>query len=184
MEHKVLELKRSLNGLKQAPKCWCQNLNGMAMTAVFIARCHLRGGGTLISVYVDDIVLASSDKSELARIKKATSLGYNVSDMGKNESILGIKIQRDRAAKTITLSQHSFIEEACEKFQVRSYQPVTNPINKGNDVNINTDTSRRLGTFEAKTFRSLVGTVNWLALWTFPEVAYSVHTPSKRFNSS
>ncbi|CAM9961334.1 unnamed protein product, partial [Heterosigma akashiwo] len=32
-------------------------------------------------------------------------------------------------------------------------------------------------------FRSLVGTVNWLALWTFPEVAYSIHTLSKIFTS-
>ena len=93
--------------------------------------------------------------------------------MGEIESILGIKIQRDKAARTITLSQHSFIEEACEKFQVHSYEPVTNPVNRGIDVNINTDTSRRLSTFEAKKFRSLVGTVNWLSLWTFPEVAYS-----------
>ncbi|CAN0049137.1 unnamed protein product, partial [Heterosigma akashiwo] len=176
MEHKVLKLKRSLYGLKQAPKCWYQT--------VFIEGCHhLQGGETLISVYVDDIILASSDKSEHARIKKAISLGYNVSDMWEIESILGIKIQRDRAAKTITLSQHSFIEEARENFQVRSYEPVTNPINKGIDVNINTGTSRRLSTFEAKKFRSLVGTVNWLALWTFPEVAYSVHTLSKRFTS-
>lgn len=103
--------------------------------------------------------------------------------MGEIESILGMIIQRDRAAKTITLSQHSFIEEACEKFQIRSYEPVTNRINKGIDVNINTDSSRRLSTFEAKKFSSLVGTVNWLALWTFPEVAYSVHTLSKRFTS-
>ncbi|CAM9977732.1 unnamed protein product, partial [Heterosigma akashiwo] len=137
----------------------------------------------LVSVYVDDIVLASSDKSELARIKKVMTLGYNASDMGEIESILGIKVQRDRTAKTITLSQHSFIEEASEKFQVRNYEPVKNPINKGIDININTDTSRRLGTFEAKKFRSLVGTVNWLALLTFPEVAYSVHTLSKRFTS-
>ncbi|CAM9720812.1 unnamed protein product, partial [Heterosigma akashiwo] len=141
------------------------------------------GEKILISVYVDDIVLASSDKSELSRIMKAISLGYDVSDMGEIESILGIKVQRDRAARTITLSQHNFIEEACEKFQVRSYEPVTNPVNIGIDVNINTDTSRRLSTFEAKKFRSLVGTVNWLALWTFPEVAYSIHTLSKRFTS-
>ena len=75
------------------------------------------------------------------------------------------------------------MKEAREKFQVHSYVPVTNPINNVIGVNINTDTSRRLSTFEAKKFRSLVGTVNWLALWTFPEVAYSVHTLSKRFTS-
>ena len=37
-------------------------------------------------------------------------------------------------------------------------------VNKGIDVNINTDTSKTLTSFEAKKFRSLVGTVNWPAL--------------------
>lgn len=94
--------------------------------------------------------------------------------MGEIESILGIiKVQRDRSARTITMSQHSFIEEAREKYQARSYEPVTNLIkNKGIDVNINTDASRRLSTFEAKKFKSLVGTLNWLALWTASAVSY------------
>ena len=56
MEHKVLKLKRLLCGLKQASKCWYQNLNGFFIQqgytrngfddiAVFAARCHLQGGG-------------------------------------------------------------------------------------------------------------------------------------------
>ncbi|CAN0107467.1 unnamed protein product [Heterosigma akashiwo] len=51
---------------------------------------------THLSVYFGDLVIASSDTIELQRIKRELAIKYRVSDLGELNSILGLKIDRNR----------------------------------------------------------------------------------------
>ena len=49
-----------------------------------------------LDLYVDDILLASSDVNLLLETKKFLSLKFDMKDFGEASFVLGIEIQRDR----------------------------------------------------------------------------------------
>ena len=60
-------------------------------------------------LYVDDILIAGSDKEYLMDIKRWLSTHVDKQDMGKANYILGVKIKRDRSKKILALSQENYI---------------------------------------------------------------------------
>ena len=74
-EHLVCQLKKSLYGLKQSPRCWNialdKHLKGIGFVQVESDPCIYRtssGEPFFIGVYVDDIVMASKSKARLAEV--------------------------------------------------------------------------------------------------------------------
>ena len=55
-------------------------------------------------LYVDDILLATNDKSFLHEVKQFLSLNFDMKDMGEASYIIGIKIHRDRSQGILDLS--------------------------------------------------------------------------------
>jgi hypothetical protein len=77
---KVCRLLKSLYGLRQSAANWYKTLSSFLLSKGFIASrsnpClyvrHEQGGGiTVIFVYVDDILLASTSPTTLQRVKEA-----------------------------------------------------------------------------------------------------------------
>ncbi|CAN0140910.1 unnamed protein product, partial [Heterosigma akashiwo] len=146
----------SMYGLKQARKCWYENLHNFLTSqgyrrnsyeSCIYTKVSANGLRTHLSVffYVDDLVIASSDTIELQRIKRELAIKYRVSDLGELNSILGLKIDRNIMKRTITISQSNFVHEACRKFGLRSFLPVSYPsdsrIDVGNSNNISAELS-------------------------------------------
>jgi hypothetical protein len=50
----------------------------------------------ILVLYVDDILLASSDKNLLHEIKRFLSSNFDMKDLGDASYVLGIEIHRDR----------------------------------------------------------------------------------------
>jgi Reverse transcriptase (RNA-dependent DNA polymerase) len=59
----------------------------------------------ILSLYVDDILLASNNKLYVQTIKEWLSSKIDIKDMGEASYILGVKIERDRFKKMLALSQ-------------------------------------------------------------------------------
>ena len=58
--------------------------------------CHQDEGGTLIIIlYVNDITLLGNSLRELREIKSILSSQYEMTDLGKIDSYLGVCIMRD-----------------------------------------------------------------------------------------
>ncbi|CAI7772093.1 unnamed protein product [Closterium sp. NIES-53] len=58
-----------------------------------------------ILVYVDDLVFATDDTGGLAHVKSELQKRHTCTDLGELRSYLGLQITRDRAQRTITLTQ-------------------------------------------------------------------------------
>ena len=82
-------------------------------------------------LYVDDILLASSDVSLLLEIKKFLSSKFNMKDLGEVSFVLGIEIHQDRRKGVLGLSQKAYIERILKKFSMHKYSPSPAPIVKG-----------------------------------------------------
>ena len=62
-------------------------------------------------LYVDDILLASSDVDLLLETKKFLSSKFDMKDLGEASFVLGIEIHRDRRNGVLALSQKAYLEK-------------------------------------------------------------------------
>jgi hypothetical protein len=105
-ERKVCKLKRSIYGLKQSSRQWYLRfhravlLNKFTMIeedhCVYVKRS--KGSFIILSLYVDDMLLAGNDKNMIVSTKGWLSSNFEMKDMGEADYIMGVKIFRDRSA--------------------------------------------------------------------------------------
>ena len=66
---------------------------------------------TILSLYVDDILIARNDKKLIDVTKKWLSSNFEMKDMGEASYVLGVKILRDRLKRLLGLSQETYIKK-------------------------------------------------------------------------
>ncbi|CAI7795025.1 unnamed protein product [Closterium sp. NIES-54] len=64
-----------------------------------------------ILVYIDDLVFATADTAGLAHVKSELQKRHTCTDLGELRSYLGLQITRDRAQRTITLTQSHMVQQ-------------------------------------------------------------------------
>ena len=70
----------------------------------------------ILSLYVDDSLLAENNLEYVKTVKSWLSKSFDMKDMGEVDYILGVKIQRDRSKKILSLSQETYIMKILEYF--------------------------------------------------------------------
>jgi hypothetical protein len=68
------------------------------------------GNFVSLSLYVDDILIASNDKVTLVEVKVWLSSTFDMKDMGEACYVLGLEIHRDRNKRLFSLSQKTYIK--------------------------------------------------------------------------
>ncbi|CAI7887052.1 unnamed protein product, partial [Closterium sp. NIES-54] len=112
-------LRRPVYGLCQAPREWHDILR-MTLAALGFApstahpSLFLRTDTTpppfYVLVYIDDLVFATADTQALAHVKSELQKRHTCTDLGELTSYLGLRITRDRAQRTITLTQSHMVQ--------------------------------------------------------------------------
>jgi hypothetical protein len=132
-------LKKSIYGLKQASRQWYlkfdktikefgfkENVEDNCVYAKF-----KNGKYIFLILYVDDILLASSDVILLLETKRFLSSHFEMKDLGEARFILGIEIHQDRMKGVLGLSQKTYIEKVLKKFNMHKCSASPAPIVKG-----------------------------------------------------
>ncbi|CAI7794511.1 unnamed protein product [Closterium sp. NIES-53] len=70
-----------------------------------------------VLVYVDDLVFATLDRRALASVKEELQRRHTCTDLGELQHYLSLQITKDRAARTITLSQSHMVEQILTRFR-------------------------------------------------------------------
>jgi len=181
-------LIRSLYGLKQAPKLWYEKLSthlrSIGMQQSSISPCLFVG--TLIpgqppvyvSIYVDDIIyFSASDSVEREFEKQLSSIG-NVDFMGQVSHFLGIEFSwrfHQDGNLSESLTQQSFAENLVDSvnYSTASVSSYVSPYRSG--LPIDSIPPSALSSTEQDQLRlqyqSLVGSLNWLAHTTRPDLS-------------
>ncbi|CAI5953451.1 unnamed protein product [Closterium sp. NIES-65] len=118
-------LRRPVYGLRQAPREWHDTLRTTLAALGFAPptadpSLFLRTDTSLppfyILVYVDDLVFATADTVGLAYVKSELQKRHTCTDLGELRSYLGLQITRDRAQRTITLTQSHMVQQVLQRF--------------------------------------------------------------------
>ena len=82
-------------------------------------------------LYVDDILLASSDVNLLLETKKFLSSKFGMKDLGEASFVLEIEIHQDRENGVLELSQKAYLEKVLKKYSMQNCKSSPAPIVKG-----------------------------------------------------
>ena len=89
------------------------------------------GQKVYLLVYVDDILLLSSKSTEGTNLrnwaKAELSRTFKMTQSEKVDWILGLKLTRNEATKTIGLSQPGYIDQILERFDMSKCHPLSTP---------------------------------------------------------
>lgn len=115
----VVKLQKSLYGLKQAGRKWYESLckllidigfqRSLADPAVFFA--HIGGHIVILFIHVDDSTITGS-----------------LTRLGSISWLLGLAIKRDRATRTLSISQKSYIETILRRFGLEDAKALSLPM--------------------------------------------------------
>ncbi|CAN0098988.1 unnamed protein product, partial [Heterosigma akashiwo] len=89
-----------------------------------------------------------------------------------DHNFLGLKINRNLGKKTIHVSQSQFIKDALIKFGYDHCPPAKTPMDPTMDLSVNKE--YKANEDDINRFRSMVGTLSWIATWSIPEISFAV----------
>ncbi|CAI7794567.1 unnamed protein product [Closterium sp. NIES-53] len=125
-------LRRPDYSLRQAPREWHDTLRtvlaalGFAPTSAdpsLFLRTDTSLPSFYVLVYVDDLVFATADTDALALVKAELQERHTCTDLGELRSYLGLQITRDRARRTITLTQSHMVHKVLQRFAFQFSSP-------------------------------------------------------------
>ncbi|CAI7853717.1 unnamed protein product, partial [Closterium sp. NIES-54] len=115
-------VRRPVYGLRQTPCEWHDTLRSTLRDLGFRPSSvdpslFVRAGSTpfFILVYVNDLVFATPDRAALAKVKSELQKRHTCTDLGELQRYLGLQITRDRAARTITLTQSHMVQQVLQR---------------------------------------------------------------------
>ena len=135
-EHLVCKLKKSLYGLKQSPRQWYKRFDSFMLSRGFKRSNYdscvylkiVNISIIYLLLYVDDMLIAAKDKSDIAKLKAQLSKEFEMKDLGAAKKILGMKIIKDRKSGNLYLSQKGYIEKVLHRFNMHNAKLVSTPL--------------------------------------------------------
>ncbi|RXW12077.1 hypothetical protein EST38_g13777, partial [Candolleomyces aberdarensis] len=85
----------------------------------------------IMPVYIDDITLASKNTPLLDQTVVDLSKHFKLRHLGETKFLLGVEIIRDRANRSISLSQRQYIIDMLERYSMADCNPVGTPLPPG-----------------------------------------------------
>jgi hypothetical protein len=174
----VCKLRKSLYGLRQAPRAWHTKLKtelqGMhfrvsdADPGLFVYEND--GMMVWILVYVDDILVAARTANEVDFFVSKFLKKFDARELGDATYFLGLEIQRDATNGTIKLSQTKYATELVSKYGLLDANATSTPSSTSVKMTKEGD-PLDLSVFP---FREAVGGLLYLAVCTRPDIAQAV----------
>ncbi|RDX98471.1 hypothetical protein CR513_18597, partial [Mucuna pruriens] len=140
----VCKLKKSIYGLKQISRQWYHKFHQVITSYSFKADIvddyvyHQLSGSKYIFLvlYVDDILLSSSDIDLLHEAKRFLTKNFEMKDLGEASFVLGIQTLRDHSQGILRLSQDNYISIVLNRFSMEDSKLGDIPIAKGDKFSL------------------------------------------------
>ena len=176
----VLKLNRSLYGLKQAAATWFKTISSVFKNMGFVAcvsdpcifvRQDEHLSWVYVTLYVDDIFIGGASVVSIKQVADELSSHFQLKTLGKVRFILGIEVEYEMSKKQLKISQSACITRMVEKFNQVNAKPVYNPSVEGQTMVKCEELDPKM---ENRPYRSLVGSLLYVATGTRPDIVFAV----------
>jgi hypothetical protein len=181
-EHMGCHLRKSIYGLKQTSRQWYLKFDETIKSFGFkeneedncIYAKFRNGKFIFLILYVDDILLTSSDVSLLLDTKRFLSSNFDMKDLGEASFVLGIEIHRDIRKEVLGLSQKSYLEKVLKKFSMHACNPTPALIVKGDEYESfqSPRNQYEIDQMKSVSYASAVGSLMYTQVCTRPDLAF------------
>ena len=191
-ENLVCKLLKSIYGLKQSPRQWYKRFDDFMIAqgflrSVFDPCVYMKKvsnsvfGWIILVLYVDDMLIAAKDESEVAKLKTLLSSEFSMKDLGHAKRILGMEITRDVRAGKLWLSQRKYAEKILERFSMDKAKSVSTPLAAHFKLSVSDgpDSVEEKGLMSLIPYESVVGSLMYLMVCTRPDLAYAMSIVSR-----
>ncbi|XP_074314529.1 uncharacterized protein LOC141649747 [Silene latifolia] len=181
---KVCRLRKSLYGLRQAPRCWYAKL-ASALRNYGFKQCALDHSLFSITkdnievhvlVYVDDLVICGNNVPFITKFKDYLSQCFSMKDLGVLKYFLGLEIARNQSG--IFISQRKYALDILQETGLLGSKPAPIPMEPNHKLATSTADPLQ----DPQPYRRIVGKLVYLTI-TRPELTYSVHTLAQFMNA-
>lgn len=174
--NKVCRLRKSLYGLRQAPRCWFKKLSDALVKFGFVQSyddyslfSYTRKGVEIrVLIYVDDLIICGNHSHMIVKFKEYLSKCFSMKDLGKLKYFLGIEVSR--GPEGMFLSQRKYAMDIVTDTGNLGSKPAATPLEQNHGLALVNSPLMS----DPKPYRRLMGRLIYLT-HTRPELSYSVH---------
>lgn len=179
-ETQVYRLHKSLYGLKQASRNWNEKFDefltkfGLVPSQADSCVYFLRKDGeiTIVSIWVDDGLVASSSKKIVLEIIEYLQLQFEIVSRPA-DLFVGLLINRNRDKKYLHLSQPTYISKILSKFCMQDCHSKATPADPFNRLTKESSTADS-DSSKLFPFQEAVGSLLYCMITTRPDISYAV----------
>lgn len=183
---KVWRLRRALYGLRRAPHLWHNELaaylEGEDLKAAPGVNCVYRNSWLVVFFFVDDIICLYRPENQklFNAFQQRLSSKYKMSVVGEPKWFLGIRITRDRATRSLTICQDSYINKICKRFEEALLQKkVHTPLPLATLL----PNEEQASPSQIIEMQQKVGSINFAAVITRPDIALAASMLSEHLQN-
>lgn len=186
-KEEILQLQKSLYGLKPSSKNWYDTINEIIISIGFqkskADRCLYfqrtpEKKIAILLIYVDDMLLVTDDDTITQKTTTALEKKFRITTQHDPNFFVGLEIRRVKEKNQIYLSQSKYIKRVLERFEMLDSHPQTTPMES------NLRLSRPEKGRDDREYRAMIGALLYIARGTRPDIAYAVNALSRLQNCS
>ncbi|RVX23617.1 Retrovirus-related Pol polyprotein from transposon RE1 [Vitis vinifera] len=174
----VCRLQKALYGLKQAPRAWFHKLNSFILQLGFqcsradasLFYFHSVSDIIILLIYVDDILITSSNPPHVHHIISQLSSHFTLQDLGDISYFLGIEFTR--LPYVLHLNQQCYIHQLLERVDLLRAKSASTPGALGKLLSA--VDGEPLSVLDATHYRSLMGALQYITL-TRPKISFAIN---------
>jgi hypothetical protein len=173
----VCRLKKSLYGLKKAPRAWYAKMDLSHKFVHFksdlnVYMLRMTDSLLLLVIYVDDLLITGFSTSKIAEVKRILHDRFLMTYKGLLHFFLGLEISQD--ALGIKLSQAKYARDLLETFHMTDCKSTPTPFLSG----VKLEDGRETPLVDITLYRKILG--SWFYLThSRPDLSYEVGVVSK-----
>ena len=172
----VYRLHKAIYSLRQAPRAWHEALKSF-ITAYGFQTSHsdpflfIYSKNNIIAyflAYVDDLLIIVNDNGFLASFIQALSSRFSLKNLGAPNYFLGVEIVPIKSG--LFLSQHKFIRELLERFEMEGAKPAPTPLASTATLQLLNGSPHTYAT----SYRQIIGALQYLNM-THPNLSFAIN---------
>ena len=137
-------------------------------------------GNTILVIYVDNILITGSSLSFCNSVASEIAQKVEIVNKGEVRSFLGFNVIRNYPQHAISISQPEYIDRLLAKYNMTNAKSASTPFERGTKLSLATPDNSLCN---QKLYQELTGSLNHLAVFSRPDIAFAVSKLSK-FNAN